>query len=256
VHFVNSRLLTFCLLIRPKCDGFLVASDTVDPAIDSVNIVHEGPEDYQNMWQKVRSTWSYIYDNYYEAFDWFHIGGDDLFLIVENLRFYLESEEIQTAQNGGIYLPDDNAKEMQVPLFLGRRFKFKGRESEVFNSGGPGYTLNKAALKILVVEGLLKFYAEHVVSAEDVLVAQVLRQFGIFPYETKDEAGSERYMPFTPGFHYSGKTIWWLSKASINVTEGVNHSSPRSVAFHYVKDDMMKRVFALLYHPCPAEEQR
>ena len=28
----------------------------------------------QNIWQKVRSMWSYVYDNYYEKYDWFHIG--------------------------------------------------------------------------------------------------------------------------------------------------------------------------------------
>ena len=78
----------------------MVGSTKTDPSIGTVNIVHEGPEEYKNIWQKVRSMWSYIYDNYYERYDWFHIGGDDMYLLVENLRLYLESEEILTAQNG------------------------------------------------------------------------------------------------------------------------------------------------------------
>jgi len=57
-----------------KCDGFMVASNKTDIAIGAVNIPHEGPEEYNNIWQKVRSMWSYIYDNYYERYDWFHIG--------------------------------------------------------------------------------------------------------------------------------------------------------------------------------------
>ena len=59
------------------------------------------PEEYNNIWQKVRSMWSY----YFKDYDWFHIGDDDLFLLVENLRLYLGSEEIQLAANGGERLP-------------------------------------------------------------------------------------------------------------------------------------------------------
>jgi len=108
-----------------KCDGFMVGSTKTDKTIDAVEIPHEGEEEYDNIWQKVRSMWSYVYDNYYEKYDWFHIGGDDLYVIVENLRLYLESEEIQTAQNGGIYLPLGN-ETTQTPLFMGRRFAYMG----------------------------------------------------------------------------------------------------------------------------------
>lgn len=55
----------------PKCDGFMVGSNLTDPSLGAVNIVHDGPEEYNNIWQKVRSMWSYIYDNYYEKYDWF-----------------------------------------------------------------------------------------------------------------------------------------------------------------------------------------
>lgn len=49
-----------------KCDGFMVASTKTDIALGTVAIPHEGPEEYNNIWQKVRSMWSYVYDNYYE----------------------------------------------------------------------------------------------------------------------------------------------------------------------------------------------
>lgn len=38
------------------------------------------------MWQKSRAIWKYINFHYMEDFDWFVLGGDDLFIIVENLR--------------------------------------------------------------------------------------------------------------------------------------------------------------------------
>jgi glycoprotein-N-acetylgalactosamine 3-beta-galactosyltransferase len=44
----------------------MVGSTKTDKALGTVNIPHEGPEEYDNIWQKVRAMWSYIYDNYYE----------------------------------------------------------------------------------------------------------------------------------------------------------------------------------------------
>ena len=44
----------------------MAASTKTDVALGTVLIPHEGPEEYDNMWQKVRSIWSYVYDHYYE----------------------------------------------------------------------------------------------------------------------------------------------------------------------------------------------
>ena len=178
-----------------KCDGFMVGSTKTDRSLDTVEILHEGPEEYDNIWQKVRSMWAYIYDNYYQdGYDWFHIGGDDLYLIVENLRLYLESEEIRTASNGGIYLPD-GSETSQIPLFLGRRFAYMGDMNDIFISGGSGYTLNRAALKLLVTEGLPSFMPHRRTFSEDTMIARMFRKkFEVYPYPTQDEFGGERYM--------------------------------------------------------------
>lgn len=78
-------------------------------------------------------------------------------MIIENFRYYLESEEVRTAANGGIYLPFGN-ETMQTPLLLGRRFAYMGDRNNIFPSGGSGYTMNKAALKSLVVNGLPNYF--------------------------------------------------------------------------------------------------
>lgn len=256
----HHRWLIFLDAPRSKCDGFLVASNKTDASIGAADIPHEGEEAYDNIWQKVRSMWSYIYDNYYEKYDWFHIGGDDLYLIVENLRYYLESEEIRTASNGGIYLPD-GTETVQTPLFLGRRFAYQGDMNDIFNSGGSGYTMNKAALKTLVVDAFPKYFQHAHTFSEDTMIAHIFRNFGIFPYETKDEAGGERYMPFMPGHHYGYRmpedhSKDWYARYSINIKEGVDHCAARSIAFHYIKGEAMTRIHALLYHFCPADTQK
>eukprot|EP00546_Thalassionema_frauenfeldii_P006408 CAMPEP_0178928530 /NCGR_PEP_ID=MMETSP0786-20121207/19960_1 /TAXON_ID=186022 /ORGANISM="Thalassionema frauenfeldii, Strain CCMP 1798" /LENGTH=416 /DNA_ID=CAMNT_0020604415 /DNA_START=78 /DNA_END=1324 /DNA_ORIENTATION=+ len=223
-----------------KCDGFMVASDKTDKSLGTVNIPHEGPEEYNNIWQKVRSMWSYVYDNYYEEYDWFHIGGDDLYLIIENLRLYLESDEIQLAANGGKSLPKAGSTQ-QLPLFLGRRFAEQGNYERIFNSGGSGYTINKAALKSLIVTAFPTCVPHLKTFAEDVMVAQCFRnKIQVFPFDTKDDNGGERYMPFQPGHHLTYRpprdpTSDWYAKYSIDIKYGLDHCSDKSVAFHYIK---------------------
>ena len=57
-----------------------------------------------------------------------------------------------------------------------------------------GYTMNKAALKALVVDGFPNYFPHAHTFSEDTMVAKVFRKMGVYPYETKDENGSERYM--------------------------------------------------------------
>ena len=77
---------------------------------------------------------------------------------------------------------------------------------------------------------------------------------GIVPYDTKDEAGGERYMPLKPGDHLTDKFLksvsHWYSIFSVDVKRGIDHCAAKSVAFHYIKGDLMKRMHAILYHYC------
>lgn len=73
------------------CDGFLAFSTESDPRLPTISLPHDGPEEYNNMWQKVRSIWKYVGAHYLDEFDWFLIGGDDLFVLPHNLKTYLAS---------------------------------------------------------------------------------------------------------------------------------------------------------------------
>ena len=42
--------------VRPNCDGFMVGSNKTDISLGTVDIPHEGPEEYNNIWQKVMAT--------------------------------------------------------------------------------------------------------------------------------------------------------------------------------------------------------
>lgn len=132
--FLSSHVsCVVALWLSHKCDGFLVASNKTEASLDIVDMPHDGgPEEYEGMWQKVRSMWSFVYDNYYDDFDWFHMGGDDMYVIVENLRLYLESDHIQMAATAPSVTETDsddeneNGQLRQMPLYLGRKFALEG----------------------------------------------------------------------------------------------------------------------------------
>ncbi len=123
-------------------------------------------------------------------------ASPDMYVLVENLRLYLESEEIRVAANGGLTLPTGEEK-LQYPLSLGRHFK--DSSSIQFNSGGPGYTINKAALKMVVTRMPHSLKTKRS-SAEDLYLHVALQAIaGLFPYDTRDEEGGERYHHFKVG---------------------------------------------------------
>ena len=243
-----------------RCDGFLAFSTLSDPSIPAINILHEGPEEYDNMWQKSRSIWRYVYTHLVDEFDFFLLGGDDMFYMVENLRKYLASEEIterrEDAQTSG--------------LFLGRRF-FPPKQ-EVFNSGGAGYVLDVKALRVLgkaLVENSPKCWPHQKGFWEDVNVANCLRQmtaerkewgpFGqIMPYDTRDAKHRERFHPFTPGQHLEYKLPRpgvkdWYQDYNPELKLGFECCSTESVSFHYVPHDLMRKMYAQVYY-CSSHE--
>ena len=85
----------------------------------------------------------YVHDNYLDDYDYFWLGGDDFYLIVENLVNYLAS----------IHKPDS-----EDPLLLGHQIP---RGNTNFCGGGPGYVLNKMAVKKLIKEALPTCYVSY-----------------------------------------------------------------------------------------------
>jgi hypothetical protein len=89
-----------------KCDGFLAFSTATIPSLGMVALLHRGKEEYANMFQKSRSIWSYVAMHYLEDYDYFHLAGDDMHMIVENFRSLMleyESEGYSGTKQGRIF---------------------------------------------------------------------------------------------------------------------------------------------------------
>jgi hypothetical protein len=220
-----------------RCTGFVAFSTVDDESIPAFKIEHEGKEEYDNMWQKSREIWKYIAANYADDFDYFLIGGDDMFYIIENLGYYLSSPEIR------------EEFETKNGMHIGRRF-FPPNQI-VFNSGGAGYILDKHSLKkIAPLLDSPKCYAHQVGFWEDVNVAHCLQVLDIKPYDTRDSQGRERFHPFSPGQHLEYRIPTkpdWYAKYNPELKVGYECCSADSISFHYVKSDIMGRLHNYVY---------
>ena len=227
----------------PRCDGFVAFSTESDPRIPAYGIHHEGKEEYNNMWQKSRAIWKFIGDHYLQDYDYFFLGGDDLFVIVDNLRAYL-----------GSLSPGPDADH-----FVGRRFKGYGKDN-YFNSGGAGYVLSRGTLQKYVTQGYENdsCAAHDHTSMEDVMMAKCLRVvFGIGLTDTRDSQRRERFHPFAPGTHLTweppevGKHDWYQDyNKEWGVGLGANCCAPDSVSFHYIKKAATVRHLHSLLYEC------
>lgn len=88
----------------PQCDGFFAASNVTDHSMGAIDFsqIQQGPEEYANMWQKVRAMWKYVHENYRNDYDYFHICGDDVYLVPDNLRAYLGGPQVVGYLNGDL----------------------------------------------------------------------------------------------------------------------------------------------------------
>ena len=232
-----------------RCDSFAFLTDQHVPTLPTVVLAHRGAEAYQNMWQKVRAIWKWVWATHGAAHEWFVLGGDDMYYVVENLRQLV-------TQTAALRERDAAGK----PLFLGRRFA-GGAGTGTFNAGGPGYVLNRAALRALV--GALEEEAcgpRLKTSAEDVQVAKCLKLRGVLPWDTRDSAGRERFFPFQPKSHVRYKygadraAMDWYGRytSTYGKPEGLAQFSPSAVSFHYLPPEPMRQLDHWLRH-CPKD---
>jgi glycoprotein-N-acetylgalactosamine 3-beta-galactosyltransferase len=250
VYTMESKHATNIRAIRETwasgCDGFLAFSTKSDPRIPAISLPHNGKEEYNNMWQKVRSIWNFVGNHYIDQFEWFYIGGEDLFVIPQNLKNYLAT------------FPSNE------PYFLGRRFKAYG-DDEYFNSGGAGYTLSRPSLQCYLdnFENEAHCSPDRHTPTEDVQIAKCLRKAcGINIYDTRDDQKRERFHPFAPGGQLNwqppakGGSDWYETyNREWGLLLGKECCAPDSVSFHYIKKPAMVRHLFHYSHACKEERE-
>ncbi len=248
-----------------RCDGFLAMSNANDASIGALALDHEGPESYSNMWQKTRSILKYTHDKYLHDFDFFHICGDDTYMIIENMREFLASQEVMELGKPQNLVETPTSLSQLGPLLLGAPMFVD--ETQYACAGGSGYTLNQAALKLYANEIHNSCHVHDLSSMEDVLLSECFWNVGVKCSGWNKRERSTRYHGMDAQDRAQGvpsplggrKLRKWFK---IKIAEGFNGASPQSFAFHLKSQRfrkshrnlrllMMQRYEAIVYDLCP-----
>jgi glycoprotein-N-acetylgalactosamine 3-beta-galactosyltransferase len=231
-----------------QCDGFWAASNVTDESLGAMKLEFPGPESYSNMWQKVKAMWKYVHEHYIDEFDYFHICGDDTYLIPDNFRRYFMSHQIEKLLNGHMDEFTKINKRVREwkndvgprPLLLGTPVHYINSGYHAFAAGGSGYTLNREAVKILnrlLVQDSLNM-SSAVDSREDVIVSKYLEEVGITCSDTRDDSGAFRYVQDNPIRDYRDsdgdvrKKRKLNPKVHVHILDGLDAYSKETVALH------------------------
>eukprot|EP00928_Gymnodinium_smaydae_P081942 TRINITY_DN65372_c0_g1_i1.p1 TRINITY_DN65372_c0_g1~~TRINITY_DN65372_c0_g1_i1.p1 ORF type:complete len:336 (-),score=60.22 TRINITY_DN65372_c0_g1_i1:30-1037(-) len=176
-------------------------------------------------------AWQYVVQEYPDR-DWYVKGDDDTYFVVGSLNRYVEEME------------------PSLPYFLGCKFHYGGVGGVQYVSGGPGYILSRTSASWLLA-GLprcLKLFAE--MREGDLAVSQCLQTAGVFPEDTRDAEGRQRFHVFPYDYHLGWYRMgldtkrWWYHDYLWGSNfEGTACCSDTTVSFHYMAGKMLKLKF-------------
>ncbi|CAJ0962005.1 unnamed protein product, partial [Mesorhabditis belari] len=185
------------------------------------------PDSYSNLFFKSRYAFFHIYTKISKDFEWYLKADDDTYVIVENLRSYLSKLN-----------PD-------LPYYIG--YRLRPYLEHGYNAGGAGYVLSRAAMKI---------FAEQLYSNaslcpddiyEDVGIGRCLANVGIYPLDTRNSRGQQRFNTFRPDEVFHGSVVespYWMYDVEIRGYDGVGTDL---ISFHHLTPDEIRLFDILLY---------
>ncbi|KAG7365818.1 hypothetical protein IV203_028488 [Nitzschia inconspicua] len=224
-------------------------------------------EAYQNMWQKTRYMWKYAYDHFLDDYDYFYISGDDVYLLIDNFRAFLQELHDHDHANS---TANSNSTTTATPL---RHFGSWLPNRDMI-AGGPGYTLNRPALQKWIESpsrnGWEKCFANRRDSREDWFISRCMTGLGIHGHatETRDPiTGEQRFHDACPATIYTFRAdpnsrayfkrqaAAWESQplpsnASIPVgpKHGLDAAAKYSISFHRIRYPIYTaRIHAILH---------
>lgn len=185
-------MLIFATGRKPDGSKILVQNKTIQevlPEAVELNVI----ETHDNLTAKSVAMFKYIYETTKLGdFDWLLKADDDTYIIMENLKWFLND-----------HCPDESHT-------YGLNFNFEGR---FYHSGGGGY-----AISSLIVHKLGSAlmnnnrFCEMKSGTEDIEMAQCLKKLNVTLGESRDSKGRERFHGGSYSEHFEGtaSTSYWL----------------------------------------------
>ncbi|CAH1792252.1 unnamed protein product [Owenia fusiformis] len=217
------------------CDIALYMSSKEDKIFPTIGL--DVPEGRSHIALKSKAAWTYINEHYANKADYFVKCDPDSFLIIENLKRFLQN-----------YDPEE-------PQFFGHLFVKPYLEEissdKPFMAGGPGVVISRASLRRLVKvahsEDLACFPDGR---NEDLKSSWCMQLAGCTPVNSTDEQGRERFMVFPPHVYIRGNLPRWYTKRldpERGRSQGSNCCSDYPIGFHYIDTAMMYDMYYFFY---------
>jgi hypothetical protein len=245
---VRAAMLTWAR----DCDGYLAASNsTSDSSLPTVTLQDGGAggevgESYETMSVKSRLIWTMVAQSQLiDEFDYFLLSGDDVYVLVDNLKAYLRYIEQTTSGRNSEGKSGGKKEKGGVPIFVGR--KMHQNALLQFYHGGSGYVMNRAAvaaLHYLFATQPEACLTRAYTSMEDVMTARCLMHAGVSTFDAKDPvSGRHIFHPHRPGEAYLPKNGEFVQQVH-SYRSGEDCCSTHSVSFQ----DFMPVQMHCLHH--------
>lgn len=213
-----------------RCTKLIFFSSVTNNTFPTIGLnVSEGRE---HLTGKTMQAFKYVHDNFFDEADWFMKADDDTYFIMENLRYFLSSQD------------------KMEPVYFGHHFKTIVRQG--YYSGGAGYILSKETLRRLATTGQDPKFCRQDGGAEDAELGKCMQNLGVRTANSTDALGRSRFHCFDPETHLMGGYPNWYYKYDANgAKKGLESISDYSVSFHYIKPESMYSLEFFVYHLRP-----
>ncbi|XP_067653282.1 glycoprotein-N-acetylgalactosamine 3-beta-galactosyltransferase 1-like [Haliotis asinina] len=163
-----------------RCNKVLFMSSATNKKFPTIGL--NVPEGRTHLTAKTMQAFSHIYKNHFDDADWFMKADDDSYVVLENLRFFL------TSQN------------KSKPVFFGHHLKAFVKEG--YSQGGAGYVLSKEALRRYGKKGHDSKLCRRDGGPEDVEFGRCMAKLGVKKVNTTDALGRSRFHPLQPESYF------------------------------------------------------
>ncbi|OWF40670.1 glycoprotein-N-acetylgalactosamine 3-beta-galactosyltransferase 1-B-like [Mizuhopecten yessoensis] len=213
-----------------RCTILVFISSATNTSFPTVGLnVSEGRE---HLTAKTMQAFKYVFDKHFNDADWFVKADDDTYMILENLRYFLQS-----------YSRDD-------PVYFGHHFKTIVKQG--YHSGGAGYVLSKEALRRLIEKGHDPKVCRQDGAGEDAEIGKCMENLGVRTGNSTDALGRSRFHCFDPETHLSGiYPDWYFNYDANGARKGTDSISDYAISFHYVPPQKMYLLEFYIYHLRP-----
>lgn len=211
-----------------RCDKLLFVSEQTDTSLPVLKVsVDHGRE---HLTAKTMTAFDHIFEDHFDEADWFLKADDDTYVVVENLKYFLSSQNSSNA------------------VFFGHHFKTIVKQG--YFSGGGGYVLSKEALRRFGKRQ--KGACRDDNGAEDAEMGKCMELLGVRTGDSRDKLGRGRFHCFNPETHiHGGYPDWYYSYDKYGAQKGIESISDYAITFHYVSVEQLYNLEFYVYHLRP-----